>query len=183
MTASNIFIPISTAKFDQEAFEKGSWIVILHALSFPPHAGLLLNGNYNSLTIKESELNVSHHALLKIIAQKKIKSIFIKVVAHPVFSVDHQKDILQEGLKKYGSVKNQVTCLTPLKNFFNEFYAMPVEEHELLFNFISRLNTNGYLEHASALHLDLKDGIELPFYNYEELKEKIKTEQMIFYNK
>lgn len=158
-------------------------MVLLHADSFPPHAGLLLNGNYNSLTIKESELNVSHRALLKIIAQKKIKSIFLKVAAHPVFSLDYQKDILQEGLKKYGSVTNEVTCLTPLKHFFNEFYALPIVEHELLYHFVSRLNENGYLEYASALHLDLKDGIELPFYNYEELKEKIKTEQTIFLNK
>jgi hypothetical protein len=55
---------------------KGTWLVILHASRIPPHVGLMIDGNYNSLTIKERELNVSSEVLLKTISQKRLKLYF-----------------------------------------------------------------------------------------------------------
>jgi hypothetical protein len=89
---------------------KGTWLVILHASRIPPHVGLMINGNYNSLTIKERELNVSSEVLLKTISQKKIEALFLKIVKHPVFSSDHQLNIFQEQLNQFTSVKqNEAT--------------------------------------------------------------------------
>ncbi len=51
--------------------KKGNWLVIMHAKRIPPHIGILINGKYNSLTIKGHEINVDPSVILKIIQQKK----------------------------------------------------------------------------------------------------------------
>lgn len=72
-------IEVETSTFRAAALNKDSLLVILHANRIPPHIGLLINGNYNSLTIKGHELNVNIEALLKTISQKKIESVFIEL--------------------------------------------------------------------------------------------------------
>ncbi|MBA3663757.1 MAG: hypothetical protein H0W61_06060 [Bacteroidetes bacterium] len=183
MITQNIFITIETKEFQQDLLSKGSWLVILHAERFPPHAGLLFNGSYNSLTIKEAELDINKEVLFKTISQKKIKSFLLKLLPHPVFSLDHQKEMFQEELKKAGSVKhNQATCLSPIKLFFKDFYGIQSAPEELLFDFIRQLVGNSYVEYALSLHIQAVNGIDLPFYTHEELNEKIKTERQTYYS-
>jgi hypothetical protein len=183
LISENIHIAVKIKEFKPEALKKGTWLAIIHAQRIPPHIGLIISGNYNSLTIKEHELNINSDVLIKTIIQKKIKSVFVKVVPHPVFSLDHQLAIFQEHLKTFGYVKqNENTCLSPIKQFFQEFYAIPLNESELLFDFMIRLNDNDYLEYASALNMELDKGIDLPCYTIEELNEKIKTERQPYYN-
>lgn len=56
--------------FSSEQLLKSTCLVILHASRTPPHIGILVDGNYNSLTIKGHELNVDITVLLKTIQQK-----------------------------------------------------------------------------------------------------------------
>jgi phosphopantetheine adenylyltransferase len=176
-------IEVETSAFNAAALNKDSWLVILHANRIPPHIGLLINGNYNSLTIKGHELNVSIEALLKTISQKKIESIFINLKKHPVFSLDHQLNMFQEMVKNFDQVKqDHATCLTPIKLFFQEFYVVTNVNDELFFEFIKRLNDNSYLQTASALNFDLnKNLVEFPFYSTEQLNEQIKAERLPYY--
>jgi len=183
LISQDINIPLKPEKFRDNLLQKGTWLVILHAQRIPPHIGLMFSGNYNSLTIKEHEININSSLLLKTITQKKIKSLFIKVLPHPVFSMDHQKNIFQEYLKTFGYVKhNETTCLSPIKLFFRDFYALETDKDELLFDFIRRLNENDFIESVSALNIELNNGISLPFYSIEELNEKIKIERQPYYN-
>jgi hypothetical protein len=181
--SETVHIAIKTAAFDPAILNKDSWLIILNANRIPPHVGLLINGNYNSLTIKGHELNVSIEALLKIISQKKIESIFIKLKKHPVFSLNHQLEMFQETIKSFGPVRqNEATCLSPIKLFFQEFYVVTNNDEELLYDFIKRLNDNSYLEFASALNFENEqNGIELPFYTTEQLNEQIKAERLPYY--
>ncbi|MGZ3899671.1 MAG: hypothetical protein ACXVNM_08465 [Bacteroidia bacterium] len=183
MIKQNIFIPLTTKEYQPSLTGKATWLVILHAQRIPPHAGLLFNGNYNSLTIKEAELNINSALLLKTLSQKKIKSVFIKILPHPVFSIDHQRDMFQEELKKAGSVEQyKSTCLSPVKTFFKEFYGIQSPENELLFDFIRQLTENGYIEYAMPVNMKLNEGLELPFYSVEELNDKIRSERQIYFN-
>ena len=59
--------------FKEESLSKNTWLVILHASRTPPHIGVLIDGNYNSLTIKGHELDININVLLKTIQQKKLK--------------------------------------------------------------------------------------------------------------
>lgn len=182
MIAHNIFIPLDTKSFDSQLLKKGAWLALLHAQRVPPHAGLLFEGKYCSLTIKEAELNIDSALLLETIARKKIKTIFIRIIAHPVFSLDHQRDIFAEDLKKHGFVEQgRATCLSPIKSFFRDFYAMEAGEEVLLFDFITRLNENNYLQFAMATNMELYAGIELPLYNQEDLNDRIRSERQIYF--
>ena len=57
--------------FNQNSLNADTWLVILHCSRTPPHIGVLINGNYNSLTIKGQELNNDIKVLIKTIQQKK----------------------------------------------------------------------------------------------------------------
>ena len=101
--------------FNQDLLLKNTWLVILHASRTPPHIGILINGNYNSLTIKGHELNINSNVLLKTIQQKKIETIFIQLKKHPVFSSDYQKEICQYYIQQFTQVKvNEESCLSPI---------------------------------------------------------------------
>lgn len=169
---------------ESSVLNKGGWLVVLHASRIPPHVGLMIDGNYNSLTIKERELNVSSAALLKTISQKKIEALFLKLVKHPVFSTDHQLHIFQEQLNQFTVVKpNEATCLSPLKLFFQEFYAVRNKKEQLFYDFADELYRNEYI--AGAIGMNLPE-IEnktflLPHYTNEELQERIAKERSAFY--
>lgn len=183
MISQTINIPVETSTFNSEFLKKGTWLVLLHAQRIPPHIGLMISGNYNSLTIKEREMNIDAEPLLKTINQKKIKSVFIKIVNHPVFSQVHQVEMFQEHLKKFDTVKQfEATCLSPIKLFFEEFYAVKNNGQTLLFDFLLELKKNDYLEKAMSLNMLLDDGLDLPFYTKDELNEKIKSERQPYYN-
>lgn len=158
---------------------KGTWLVILHASRIPPHVGLMINGNYNSLTIKERELNVKAEALLKTISQKKIETLFFKIVKHPVFSEEHQMQIFQEQLQLFTVVKqNEATCLSPIKLFFEEFYAVRNNKELLLYDFIEELNDNDYIGDCVALNGNsAKPVFTFKTYSAEQLQERIKEER------
>ncbi len=170
---------------DTSVLTKGTWLVILHASRIPPHVGLMIDGNYNSLTIKERELNVKAEALLKTISQKKIEALFLKVANHPVFSSDYQLSTFQEQLIQFTAVKqNEATCLSPLKLFFEEFYAIKNNKEQLFYDFVDELFQNDYVTQAIGLNIanKLENNIfTLPHYTNEELQNRIKYERDTYF--
>lgn len=154
--------------------------MLLHASRIPPHIGLMVNGNYNSLTIKERELNVKLEALLKIISQKKIEALFIKIIKHPVFSEEYQLLTFHEQLNQFTVVKeNEATCLSPIKLFFEEFYAIKNDKNLLFFDFLEKLNDNDYI--SDIIGVNIKNvSADLVFtfetYTNDMLQELIKQE-------
>jgi hypothetical protein len=163
--------------FSHASLLRGSWLVILHADRVPPHAGMIFNGSYNSLTVKTREINVSTEVLYKTISQKKIKTIFIKLKDHPVFSVSHQLEIFQYHLSNFSSVKPfEATCLSPVKLFLNDFFSFSFQANDLIYNVVFQLSANGFIDYCCALNMDLDENIKLPFYTTEELNEIIKKE-------
>lgn len=179
----NILIETLIKPVQAEDLLKHTWIVILHAKRIPPHIGLLIDGVYNSLTIKGHELNISTEALLKTISQRKIQSVFIKLISHPVFSTDYQLQVFKEMVQQFPMVKqHEATCLSPVKLFLEEFYALKNQTDELLFELMQRLVENKYMHSASTLNLEvLENGFELPVYNSTQLQERIEHERLAFY--
>jgi hypothetical protein len=179
----NILIETPIKPIHAEDLLKHVWIVILHAKRIPPHIGLLINGVYNSLTIKGHELNISAEALLKTISQRKLQTVLIKLIPHPVFSTDYQLQVFKEMVQQFPMVKQyQATCLSPVKLFLEEFYALKNQSDELLFELMQRLVENKYIYSASTLNLEaLENGFELPLYNATQLQERIEHERLAFY--
>ncbi len=171
---------------DLQELSKNTWIVILHASRIPPHIGLLVDGNYNSLTIKGNELNINIAVLLKTIQQKKIESLFIQLKKHPVFSANYQLEICQHHIQQFIQVNNEATCLSPVKLFLQEFYVIPLNDKELLFELIERLKQNDYIHKAIGFNVEqhlINHEFQLPIYSNSELKKVIEIERANFYKK
>jgi hypothetical protein len=171
--------------FDHDVLYKNTWLVILHASRTPPHIGLLIDGNYNSLTIKGHELNVLLNVLLKTVQQKKIETLFVKLKKHPVFSTDYQKDICQYYIKQFVQVNaNEASCLSPVKLFLQEFYAICENKEELLFELMEHLKQNQYIDATFSMNLQgkIESGeFSLPLYTNQQLQQVIKTERANYY--
>lgn len=184
MIAQSVYTLTINENFDQKTLSKNTWLVILHASRIPPHVGVLIDGNYNSLTIKGHELNVNISVLLKTIQQKKIEALFVQLKYHPVFSTDYQKDICQHYIQQFTQVKpDEASCLSPVKLFLQEFYAIPLIKEELLFELMERLNQNNYIIDVIGSNINTSDinGFSLPTYTNQELQEVIRSERAIFY--
>ena len=99
--------------------------------------------------------------------------------------VDYQKEIFQYYIKKFTHVKaNEASCLSPVKLFLQEFYAIDEQKMELLFELIERLKQNDYISLTVGLNLNNKmhgDEFSLPMYSNEDLQEIIKTERFNYY--
>lgn len=177
-------LTIPTKPFQEAEIEKGIYLCLLHAKRLPPHIGIIINGKYHSLTIKGTEPNVQVKALLKTISQKKIETIFLKIVPHPVYSIDHLNSVFLEILKPYTSIKNtELTCLSPIKEFFLEFYAVKSNDKDIIFTFLNRLNNNSFILEANSLNLSLENNeVKVPVYSQEQLNDKIKSIRDEYYN-
>jgi len=172
--------------YNQDLLLKNTWLVILHASRTPPHIGVLIDGSYNSLTIKGHELNININVLLKTIQQKKIETLFIQLKKHPVFSSDYQKEICQYYIQQFTQVKvNEASCLSPIKLFIQEFYAISEDKKELLFELVERLKQNNYITLTLGLGVEQKiieNYFSLPVYSNEQLQEIIKIERENYFN-
>lgn len=179
IAASPYTLPFTTL-FDEHELGKNSWMMILHASRIPPHVGLMIGGAYSSLTIKGHELNLSADVLLQTIARKKIEALAVKLVKQPVFSNDYQREVLELCIRQFPKVEpNKASCLSPVKLFLQEFYAIPYQPDEMLFEIAEKLNQNQYIE--KVLAFNLKDSASsgefvLPMYSKERLHDVIAAE-------
>lgn len=177
MISSDILIPCNEVRFDPTLLQKGTWLALLHVQRIPPHVGVIFNGHYHSLTIREKESGIALDALLKTISMRKIKAVFVKIKPHPVFSIEYCEQVFAEILQSSDLVsQNGPTCLTPVRQYFKEFYAV-CESEQLLFEFMQTLQVNDYLEKYMALNIEMPEGLILPLYSALELKERILNER------
>lgn len=171
---------------NRSQLDKDTWLVILHASRIPPHIGILINGKYHSLTIKGHELNIDIKALEKTISIKHIESLFLKLKPHPVFSLNYQTDVMIHFIQQFEKVNSQQsTCLTPIKFFLHEFYALQYQENELLFEMVERLKSNDFIVDVLSenINLNTEDIFKLPRYSTQELQEKISYEHSLIKKK
>ena len=165
--------------YKPDELKKGIYLVLLNANHLPPHIGLLIDSVYHSLTIKGQELNINGGVLLKNISLRKIATVFIKLKKHPVFSNQFLNETFIEQVKLFDRV-NEVenTCMSPIRLFFDEFYALPKENIKLIFDLLRGLKENDFIDETYGANLgELKENIfYLHTYNEKDLKKQIKSE-------
>ncbi len=166
-----------TDELDFNRIQKGIWVYIAHASRTPPHIGLIIDSKAQSLEVKGTSVNVGLNVVLKNCRLRKIKTIFIKIEPHPVFSNDYLKEYLIEIIKSLDAVgHNNATCLSPIKEFFAEFYPVKTDKVEFIFDLLPELFKHKVAKHVMCMNLenDLDNAtFTLPFYSKEELNDKI----------
>ncbi len=165
-----------TTKLDSE-IQKNSWLIVTHFMRIPPHIGLLINGNYNSLNIQGIEKNIKLFTLQKSIAIKKIDTLYIKLPKHPVFSELYQLELFQTILQNYQSVSVHNTCLKPIKEFLTEVYGInTIQQNHLFYQVLHELHQNHFIQKIIANVSPSSKQVthfELPHYTINELHEVI----------
>ena len=122
---------------------------------------------------------MSGNVLLKSIGLRKIPTIFIQIKKHPVFSDLHLNEAFMEQVKQFDKVNMEGnTCLSPIKVFFDEFYAIKRENIHLIFDLLNGLKENDFIQQTCGMNLgESKENIfYLQTYNVAELKLQIETE-------
>lgn len=168
-----------SSNFYVNSLKKGVFLLLQYANRVPPHIGLLIDDTYNSLNIKGRELNISGKAVIKNISIRRIPTAFIKIKQHPVFSCQHLNEAFMEQVKQFERVNaGGDTCLSPVKLFFEEFYAIDKRDIELVFDLLEALKRNDFIETAWGMHLgELKENIfYLSDYNRTDLQQQIEQE-------
>ncbi len=161
-------------QIDENFKFKGLFITILHAYRIPPHIGLIIDGNYYSLTIKGRELNVSTDTYLRNIKQKNIPTLFFQLKKHPIFSTDYLKEHFILNISKFDKVAvNKATCLSPIKLFFEETYAIDISDINFIYELIPHLESLELIENIYSKNIEEKE-FELPSYSLDEINEEIK---------
>ena len=84
-----------------------------------------------------------------------------------------------EQVKLFDKVNDDTnTCMSPIRLFFEEFYAIPKENIKLIFDLLTSLKENDFIDSTYGTNTgDLKENIfYLQTYNEAELKTQIKIE-------
>ena len=167
-----------TKEFKPDEVKKGVYLVLLHVNQVPPHLGLLIDNMYHSLTIKGQEININGSVLVKNIALRKISTVFIKLKKHPVFSTYFMNETFIEQVKLFDKVNEDTnTCMSPIRLFFEEFYAIPKEKVRLIFDLIHHLKENDFIDYNCGVNIETKENIfYLQTYNELDLKKQISKE-------
>ena len=167
-----------TKEYTADKIKKGVYLILLNANQVPPHIGLLIDNTYHSLTIKGQELNINGNVLLKNISLRKISTVFIKLKKHPVFSTNFMNETFMEQVKLFDKVNDDTnTCMSPIRLFFEEFYAIPKENIKLIFDLLAALNENDFIDSSCGTNIEMKGNIfYLQTYNEADLKKQITSE-------
>jgi hypothetical protein len=153
----------------KQELQKGIYIVIVHATRIPPHIGMIINGNYHSLSIKGQNINTPVSTLLKNSSLRKIPTVFIKIKPHPTFSDLYLNEHFITNVQQFKRVDTGIaTCLSPLKLFFDEAYYLSMQNVNYLYELLPLLESKGLIESAGSMNVD-EINYQLPVYTIKEI--------------
>ena len=90
-----------------------TYLVLFNVDKIPPHLGIIKNKKYYSITIKETEIGLNEKAIINLIARKKIPTIII--------AINDRLNNIEAYYSKYSNrVKESISCLKPIKEYFAE---------------------------------------------------------------
>jgi hypothetical protein len=157
----------------QGQLDKGCWIVLLHATRIPPHIGLLFNGHYCSLNLKGRETDIGIQVLLRTIRSQEIAAIFVKLMPHPVFSVDFLHEHFKLELEGYEKVTAGTTCFAPVRSFMQENYLLKFDDLEYLYELFPVLYREQMISQAFGINLEQTMTFQFEPYTAQDIADKL----------
>ncbi|MFL5752058.1 MAG: hypothetical protein ACJ76F_01520 [Bacteroidia bacterium] len=176
MTETSTYSIAINSVFHSDKLQKGLWIVLVNASRIPPHVGMIFNGKYNSLNVTGQETDINVLALVKRLELQKIKSVFIKLKQHPVFSLDYLHEHFKIQVEKYEKVESGIaTCFTPVRTFFTENYALHEQELEYLYHLFPALYEQEVISEAFTLNMEKTWGghFHIKAYSMQDIDDKL----------
>jgi len=170
--AEKYTLPLNSS-FEELNLLEGTFIVVLKATSVPPHIGMIVGGCYHSLSIKGQDIKTPVSALIKNIQLRAIPSLFIEIKTPAAFNEIYMMNRFIEKIKQFKRVDIGVaTCLSPLKLYFEEEYAIPMIDIIYLYELLPRLEGHQLILNSGSLFID-ENKYELPVYSMKQIDEEI----------
>lgn len=155
------------------------YLVVLYATRIPPHLAISVNGKLFTLTVKGATINGELKALLKLIRQRNIDSIFIKLSVPAIFTLTQLHDEIKKYMLAYPRVDVGIaTCLSPIKDFCSEIYETEIKNVNYVFDLLPKLYERGVITTCYHLNLDrylVGNSFHLSKYNMNDIYEGIRS--------
>ena len=161
----------------EEELRTGVYLVIVHALRVPPHIGMIVDGQYHSLSIKGQELDVPVEAFVRNTSLRRIPALFVKI-GPAAASAGALKALLNGFIRQFPKVEaGKSTCLSPVKLFFEAAYGVPVRDVRYVFELLPELEAKSLIAGVSSLYIE-GNRLQLPVYSMDDINGGIaKAEQ------
>ena len=143
------------------SLDDGMYLVLLHANSVPPHLGLINEQRYYSLSVKGQTIGEDVRALIKLVNQKSIKTLFIRLQDKRV-----SPEILDEIFSKKEKVTKNVTCLYPLRVLLSDLYDEKINEARYVYEVLPVLYKNDQI--IEVVHKNMDDNICEGSFHFEK---------------
>jgi len=159
------------------------YLVVLYATRIPPHLAISVNGKLFTLTVKGATVDGELGALLKLIRQRNIDSIFIKLSVPAVFTTDQLRNEIKKYTLAYPRVDIGIaTCLSPIKDFCEEIYSTEMQKVNYVFDLLPKLYERNVITSCYQLNLDrylTGSSFYLSRYNMNDIYEGIRSASSI----
>jgi hypothetical protein len=169
-------IPSVVAASDA-TLQNGSYIVLMHATSRPPHLALLIDGALFSLSIKGPKLALPLELQLRMIHSKQIPSLFLKLKTALFY---HQNQLFKAAnahTMAYSRVEAGVaTCLSPIKNFCSGVFEIDTSRVDSIFDLLPLLFEKKLIHSSHHFYLDahIRDAVfQMALYTMEDIYNSI----------
>ncbi|HET6244291.1 MAG: hypothetical protein H0V01_06305 [Bacteroidetes bacterium] len=163
---------------EKRQFYTGFYLGLVYLDRIPPHLIFILEGKIYSITTKGNQAGTPVEVLLKTISQKQIQSLFFKINPK-VLKMDQNsaKESMDRIMQKYSGIKDDITCLSPLKDFFSANLSADFNQASVVFHLISELYKHKCILNVYQLFMEsriLDNNIELETYSIVDVRNRIK---------
>ncbi|HVA98525.1 MAG TPA: hypothetical protein VNG53_06490 [Bacteroidia bacterium] len=141
---------------NENLFLDDVFLVIIHATKIPPHLAVAINGKLFSLSVKGISMDGDLSNFIKLIHQKKIETLFIRLSVPEIFTINQLREEIKKCLLVYPKVDGEnATCLTPIKDFCASIYQVPTEKINFVFDLLPELRKKNNV--LNAYHFNLEN--------------------------
>jgi hypothetical protein len=136
---------------------------------------MFARGRFYSLTATESQIGINIDPIWRTINSKAIETLFVKIESTP------EKEVLDSIYSSYkNAVAHQFTCLRPIKDFFQIYHGMRLDNVQFIFDLIPVLRSANMIEKTYHLNLNLpvsENFFELLQYDMVDIYQRIEELQ------
>lgn len=170
-------IPHITAG-NEEALLSDVYLVLLNVTRVPPHLAIAVNGKLFTLSIKGPTVEGDLRSLLRIIRQRSIESIFIRLAVPQVFTTEQLGEEIRKYMLAYPRVDvGLATCLAPIKDFCGSVYHTETKNINFIYELLPKLEELNVIDTCYHLNLERylkKDDFFMRKYTMDDINEEIR---------
>lgn len=154
------------------------YLVLLNVTRVPPHLAVAIGGKLFTLSVKGPTVEGDLGSLLRIIRQRSIESIFIRLSIPHLFTLEQLQDEIKNYVLAYPRVDvGLATCLAPIKDFCGSVYDAETGNVNFIYELLPVLEKKGVIDSCYHLNLDRylnKDSFLLKKYTMDDINEEIR---------